>query len=266
MTGASAPGRSSPAHGHGTGDFGRPSLAARDRPNRSQRLRLLRRALRASLAKVSECKIGCSAHCLIPCQMRAHSAAQWSRLAHGVISTSVESPGRLARNSWTTERSTWEEASAVSNARRPAGRWLQRVLDLAGTYSGAVRQWRTAAARSRQVATDIADLSHALARPVRVVGRQPRDAVGEGGATPVGRQRLRGRQHGRLTLGPAPDQGPGPVRRGRDDRPLDQIRREWGSLFHGRYKQRAAKPSYMVEERRAGDAAVVDGHAGGAGV
>src|SRR5258708_30362668 len=188
MTGASAPGRSSPAHGHGTGDFGRPSLAARDRPNRSQRLRLLRRALRASLAKVSECKIGCSAHCLIPCQMRAHSAAQWSRLAHGVISTSVESPGRLARNSWTTERSTWEEASAVSNARRPAGRWLQRVLDLAGTYSGAVRQWRTAAARSRQVATDLTHLSHALTPPGQGPRRQAHDPLVRGWAPPTPRQ------------------------------------------------------------------------------
>ncbi len=58
-----------------------------------------------------------------------------------------------------------------------------------------------------------ADLSDALAGPVRVVGRQPRDAVVEGEITPITGQRLRGRQHRRLTLGPAPDQGPGPIRR-----------------------------------------------------
>ena len=105
-----------------------------------------------------------------------------------------------------------------------------------------------------------------LARPVRVAGRQPRDAVVEGGTAPIVSQRLHGRQHRRLTLGPAPDQGPGPVRRRRDDRPLDQVRRDWRRLSLGRVDQWAAKPSYMVEERRAGDAAVVDGYAGGAGV
>src|SRR4029077_20514657 len=100
-----------------------------------------------------------------------------------------------------------------------------------------------------------------LARPVRVVGRQPRDAVVEGEITPIAGQRLSGRQHGRLTLGPAPDQGPGPVRRRRDDRPLDQVRRDGCPLSLGRVDQGTAEPSYMVEERWAGAAAVVDGYA-----
>src|SRR5260370_38408953 len=96
-----------------------------------------------------------------------------------------------------------------------------------------------------------------LTRRVRAVGRQPRDAVVEGGTTPIVGQRLSGRQHRRLTLGPAPDQGPGPVGGRRDDQPLDQIRRGWCRLSLGRVYQGGAKPSYMVEERWAGDAAVV---------
>ena len=97
--------------------------------------------------------------------------------------------------------------------------------------------------RRRRGEAGVADLSGALAQSVRIVGRQPRDAVVEGKTTPVVGKRLRGRQHGRLTLGPPPDQGPGPVRRGRDDRPLDQVRRDWcrlplGELTNGRRSRR----------------------------
>src|SRR5437016_2363164 len=41
---------------------------------------------------------------------------------------------------------------------------------------------------------------------------------------------------------------------------------DWCRLSLRRVDQWAAKPSYMVEEGRAGDAAVLDGYAGGAGV
>ena len=83
--------------------------------------------------------------------------------------------------------------ATASQARRIAA---SQPADPAALQQGRIcrEPWRplhrTPAALSRQVGTGTADLSDALARPVRVVARQPRDAAIEGEIAPIGGLRL----------------------------------------------------------------------------